>query len=186
MVCLLFFNCKKEENRKGNFIYVISAEEKENLAELKQRKIPPPPAAFYSYNNLIMDKRGSFYFYQKEYSPWHCIPSEKDTIPDFFNIKPIEIVKIPPKDVVDFIKQNVFNKNEMKRMLVIASQNDTINSNILLSILNQKQLKVFSIRRTTQEEDTVLKYKKNDKFYHYEEIKWDKSRILLPERESDL
>ena len=68
----------------------------------------------------------------------------------------------------------------MKRMLVIASQNDTIKNNALLFYLNENQLRSFSTRRTTQEEDTVLKYKKNNEFYNYEDIKWNQNRIILP------
>lgn len=180
IVCLLLLNCNSKESQKKNNPYVISIEKIKLLNELKKKNIPPPPSGYYSYNNLIIDQKDDFYFYQKEYTPWHCIPSESDTIPDFFNIKPIEIIKVPNNSIVDFIKQNVTNRNEMKRMLVIASQNDTIKNNALLSYLNENQLRSFSIRRTTQEEDTVLKYKKNNEFYNYEDIKWNQDRIILP------
>ena len=177
VVFLLLLNCNKKEEKTS---YVISIEKSKFLNELKKKNIPPPPSGFYSYNNLIIDQKGDFYFYQKEYTPWHCIPSERDTIPDFFNIKPIEIIKVPNNSIVDFIKQNVASKNEMKRMLVIASQNDTIKNKALLSYLNENQLRTFSARITTQEEDTVLKYKKNNEFYNYEDIKWNQNRIILP------
>lgn len=87
---------------------------------------------------------------------------------------------MPNNSIVDFIKQNVASKNEMKRILVIASQNDTIKNKALLSYLNENQLRTFSARITTQEEDTVLKYKKNNEFYNYEDIKWNQNRIILP------
>jgi hypothetical protein len=91
---------------------------------------------------------------------------------------------VPNNSIVDFIKQNVANRNEMKRILVIASQNDTIKNNALLSYLNENQLSSFSTRRTTQEEDTVLKYKKNnDEYYNSNSIKWDKTKIKLPKTE---
>ncbi|WP_426486557.1 hypothetical protein [Flavobacterium sp. 2] len=174
IICFLLLNCEK----KKNIPYLISVEKIKLLNDLKQKSIPPPP--FYSYNNLIIDQKGNFYFYQKDYTPWHCIPSEKDTIPDLFDIKPIEITKIPNSSIIDFIKQNVANKNEMKRILIIASQNDTIKDNSLISYLNENELRAFSIRRSTQEEDTVLKYKKNDEYYNYKNIKWDQNRIMLP------
>ncbi|OXA79895.1 hypothetical protein SAMN05444397_106115 [Flavobacterium aquidurense] len=181
VVFLLLLNCNKKEEKTS---YVISIEKSKFLNELKKKNIPLPPSGFYSYNNLIIDQKGDFYFYQKEYTPWHCIQSEKDTIPDFFNIKPIEIIKVPNNSIIDFIKQNVANRNEMKRMLVIASQNDTIRNNALLSYLNENQLRSFSTRRTTQEEDTVLKYKKkNDEYYNSDIIKWDKTKIRLPKTE---
>lgn len=181
VACLLLLNCNKKESQKENTsYYVISMEKRKLLTELKKKNIPPPPSGFYSYNNLIIDQKGDFYFYQKEYTPWHCIPSERDTIPDFFNIKPIEIIKVPNNSIVDFIKQNVENRNEMKRRLVIASQNDTIKNNALLSYLNQNQLRSISTRRTTQEEDTVLKYKKNNEFYNHEDVKWNQNRIIFP------
>jgi hypothetical protein len=183
VACIFLLNCNKKSQKENNS-YVISIEKNKLLNELKKKNIPPPPSGFYSYNNLIIDQKGDFYFYQKEYTPWHCIPSERDTIPDFFNIKPIEIIKVPNNSIVDFIKQNVANRNEMKRILVIASQNDTIKNNALLSYLNENQLSSFSTRRTTQEEDTVLKYKKNnDEYYNSNSIKWDKTKIKLPKTE---
>ncbi|KAF2327059.1 MAG: hypothetical protein REI96_03175 [Flavobacterium nitrogenifigens] len=176
MICFLFLNCDKKENAP----YLISIEKIKLLNELKKKNIPPPPPGFYSYNNIIIDQKGNFYFYQRESTPWHCIPSEKDTIPDFFDIKPIEITKIPNNTITDFIKQNVTSKNEMKRILIIASQNDTIKDKTLISYLNENELRAFCIRRTTQEEDTVLKYKKNNEYYSYKNIKWDQNRIILP------
>lgn len=180
IVCFLLCNCKEGENQQDNISYVISVENRKLLSELKKKKIPTPLSGFYSYNNIIIDQKGDFYFYQKEYTPWHCIPSEGDTIPDFFNISPIEIIKIPNNSIADFINQNVSNKNEMKRILIVASQNDTIKNSIILSFLNQNSLGHFEIRRTTQEEDTVLKYKKNNLYYNSENIKWDNERITFP------
>lgn len=38
------------------------------------------------------------------------------------------------------------------------------------------------VRRTIQEEDTVLKYKRNDEsYYSSDDIKWDKTKIKFPE-----
>lgn len=39
----------------------------------------------------------------------------------------------------------------------------------------------YFIGETTQEEDTVLKYKKNNESYYFENIKWDKTKIKFPE-----
>jgi len=171
MFCLFFYSCKKRENQQENTSYVISVEKRKLLNELKKKKTPLPPAGFYSYNNIIIDQKGDFYFYQKEYTPWHCIPFEGDTIPDFLNINPIEIIKIPNSSIIDFINQNVSNKDEMHRRLIVASQKDTIKNTAILSFLNQNSLRYFGIRKTTQEEDTVLKYKKNNQYYNSESIK---------------
>lgn len=68
----------------------------------------------------------------------------------------------------------------MHRRLIVASQKDTIKNTAILSFLNQNSLRYFGIRKTTQEEDTVLKYKKNNQYYNSESIKWDHERIVFP------
>ncbi|AOZ98710.1 MULTISPECIES: hypothetical protein [Flavobacterium] len=184
MICLLFWNCnKKKENKEVNILYIISEKDKKFLTHLQKQNIPPPLPEFYFHNQIIIDKNGDFYFYQKEAIPWHCIESETDTIPDFINLKPIEIIKIPNNSCVDFIKLNISNKAERQRQIIIASEKDTINNmnfNKILTFLNNSlssKIDAFKIRRTTQEEDTVLKYKKNNEYYFSDSIKWDKTKI---------
>lgn len=186
IVCLLFLSCSKKESNQELLTYIISKEDSKTSHELKTRKIPPPKTYFYSYNNFIIDKNNDFYFYQSDFVPMNCIQSEQDTIPILFNIEPIQIIKIPNNSVIDFIKANISNKIEFQRRLIIASQKDTIRNKTfheVFTFLNDSAsyyLKSFALRRTTQEEDTVLSYKKLSKYYNSDEIKWNKNKILFP------
>ncbi|GGE99341.1 hypothetical protein GCM10011518_05910 [Flavobacterium limi] len=74
-------------------------------------------------------------------------------------------------------------KDNFRNATFIASQSDTLTSKIFFDL--RKSLKYFIrdrdfciVRRTAQEEDTVLKYKRNDESY---DIKWDKTKIKFPE-----
>ena len=49
----------------------------------------------------------------------------------------------------------------------------------IISYEDQK-LQTYHVRKTTQEEDTILKYKKNGEYYDFENIKWDETKIKLP------
>lgn len=184
MICFFLLNCSKKEEKTAeqNFTYIISKENEKYLKELKIKEIPPPPPGFYGYNQIIIDKKNNFYFYQKEIIAWHCVTSETDTIPDFINLEPIEIIRIPNYSIIDFIKQNISNKDEKHAMLVLASQNDTIKNKDFKKVLNflndpTSKIKNFTVRKSTQEEDTVLKYKKSNKYYNSDAIKWDKTRV---------
>ncbi|KUJ63333.1 hypothetical protein AR687_04060 [Flavobacteriaceae bacterium CRH] len=185
MICFFLWNCDKKDEKttEQNFTYIISKENEKYLKELKIKEIPPPPSGFYGYNQIIIDKKNNFYFYQKELINWHCVVSPTDTIPDFINLEPKEIIKIPNYSVIDFIKENISNKDERHTMLVLASQNDTINNKDFKKILNflndqsKSKIRIFTVRKSTQEEDTVLKYKKRNKYYNSDDIEWDKTRI---------
>nr|WP_294783239.1 hypothetical protein [uncultured Flavobacterium sp.] len=191
-IFLIFLSCSKKESNQELYTYIISKEDTKITSELKKRKIPPPKTYFYSYNNFIIDKNGDFYFYQSEFVPMNCIQSEQDTIPILFNIKPIQIIKVPKNSIIDFIKTTISSKIEYQQRLIIASQKDTIRNkkfHEIFTFLNDSStyfLKSFAFRRTTQEEDTVLSYKKLNKYYNSEDIKWDQSRITLPFIKSNL
>lgn len=188
IICLFLLNCTKKEHRitEQNLPYIISQENEKFLQELKMKKIPPPPPGFYGYNQIIIDKNNNFYFYQKETIGWHCVTAETDTIPDFTDLEPNDIIIIPNNNVIDFIKQNVSSKDERHRMLVIGSQNDTIRNNDFKKIMTfindslKSKIRIFTIRKSTQEEDTVISYRVNNKYYNSNSIKWNEDRILFP------
>ncbi|PBJ13190.1 hypothetical protein [Flavobacterium sp. ACN6] len=187
MICFIFLNCsKKEENTTVKHKdYIISYEDRklQNYYDSLQKrnpKSPPPPRGFYSGNQLIIDNKGDYYYYQKEFMRYGCgtIPAS-DTVPHFIALKPNNIMKVPQAIIINFLSKNIPTKEEHKKILIIASQNDTIKNNLLFDYLNKKNIS-FLIRKTTQEEDTVLKYMKRNEIYKSENIKWDKDRITFP------
>ncbi len=184
IVCFLFLSCNKKEEKivVKNKSYIISYEDIKFSNYLKKKNIAPPPKGFYNQSQLLIDKKGHFYYYQKEHTGAICGTGlENDTLPHFINLQPKDIVKIPKGSINDFLSENILNKEERYRILIVASQNDTIKNTSFFNFINKNKLRAFEIRRTTQEEDTVLKYKLEDKYYYSpQDIKWDQNRITFP------
>ena len=188
MICLLVLNCaKKKETVIKNKPYIISSENRklkkysDSLKANGSKIVLPPTKGFYGESQLIIDKKGDLYYYQKEYIQIRCnYGHEKDTLPHFLNLKPKDIVKVPQKSLNDFISENILTKEKNRQILIIASQNDTIKNDYFLNFLKSNIIQTYYIRKTTQEEDTVFKHKKNGDYYDFENIKWDKTKIKLP------
>ncbi|WP_264536065.1 hypothetical protein [Flavobacterium sp. N1736] len=188
IICFFLLNCgKKEENVEiKNKPYIISYEDQKlqkyiDSSNKTNRKIFLPFKSFYGESHLIIDKKGDLYYYQQKYTGIDCgTGRENDTLPHFLNLQPKDILKIPETILTDLLLENILNKAENRRILIIASQNDTIKNTSFFNFINKNKLRAYEIRRTTQEEDTVLKYKKNNESYYPDEIKWDRTKIKLP------
>lgn len=185
MVCLLLLNCAKKEKKTviKNKPYIISHEDKELKKYYDSLAAPPPSTkgVFYGESQLIIDKKGNLYFYQKRHIQILCsYGSEKDTLPHFLDLQPKDIVKIPKKCLNDFLSENILTKEKRRQLLIIGSQNDTIKNPYFLDFLKSNIIQTYYIRRTTQEEDTVLKYKTNSDYYYSDSIKWDRTKIKFP------
>ncbi|WP_433834925.1 hypothetical protein [Flavobacterium anhuiense] len=187
MICFFLLNCIKKEEKviEKNKSYIISYENKkfkkysDSLQKNSDRVIFSSIKGFYCQNQLLIDKKGNLFFYQIEYIPRICSSSRGvESIPYLSNIVPIDLIQIPQSSLNDFLSLNILSKKKNEQRLIIASQNDTIKNMSIFSFINK--LEAYKIRRTTQEEDTILKYKKNNEFYNYEDIKWDQNRITLP------
>lgn len=192
LFCLSLLNCAKKDEKitVNNKPYVISHEDRElqkysdSLKRNKSKiKVMSTKGFCYGESQLIVDKKGDFFYYQNEYVQILCdYGYENDSIPYFLNLHPKDIVKIPPKSLNDFISENILTKEKRRQILVIASQNDTIKNEYLLNFLKSGIARTYYIRRTTQEEDTVLKYKNNSDYYYADSIKWDKTKIKFPKQ----
>lgn len=190
MICFLLLNCdKKKEKKKENTPYIISYEDKklqnyiDSLKENNSKTVVFPRKGFYGEHQLVIDKKGNLYFYQKEYFLELCsYGNENDTLPEFLRLKPKEIVLIPQKNLTDFLSENILKKEKDRQILIIASQKDTITNTSFFEFLKTKNIGTYFIRRTTQEEDTVIKYKNNDRehvCYYPDSIKWDRTKIKI-------
>lgn len=194
IICLLFLNCaKKEENTVvKNKDYIISYEDRklqnyvDSLKKSNSKTVAFPRKGFYGEHQLLIDKKGNLYFYQKEYIMITCsYGSEKDTLPEFLRLVPKDIVRIPQKNLTDFLSENILTKEKDRQILIIASQKDTIKNTSFFDFLKSKNIGTYVIRKTTQEEDTVLKYKNNyNKLLYYDpdSIKWDRTKIKFPSK----
>ncbi|MBB4800400.1 hypothetical protein HNP37_000439 [Flavobacterium nitrogenifigens] len=187
LICLLFLNCdkKKEKTVIKNKPYIISYENKELKRHYDSLAVRPPSTKgfFYGESQLIIDQKGNLYFYQKRHIQILCsYGSENDTLPHFLNLQPKDIVKIPKKCLKDFLSENILSKEKKRHILIIGSQSDTIKDPYFLDFLKSNIIQTYYIRRTTQEEDTVLKYKNNSDYYYSDSIKWDRTKIKLPNK----
>ncbi|MBO9583401.1 MAG: hypothetical protein J7574_04510 [Flavobacterium sp.] len=187
MLCFLLLNCAKKEEKAviKNKPYIISNEDKELEKYYNSLAVPPPSTKglFYGESQLIIDKKGNLYFYQKRYIQILCsYGSEKDTLPHFLDLQPKDIVKIPKKCLKDFLSENILTKEKRRQILIIGSQSDTIKNPYFLDLLKSNIIQTYYIRRTTQEEDTVLKYKANSDYYYSDSIKWDRTKIKFPSK----
>ncbi|WP_396169635.1 hypothetical protein [Flavobacterium sp.] len=193
----IFIGCNKKKSNDNAYLkkpFIISEFWKPILKYRKANRdtnsvypSPPPlPIAGFSYGNniFIIDKKTNIYYYQQEkINGFICGTGRiNDTIPEFINLKPENIIEIPKGCIDDFIKLNI-RKGERNR-INIASQLDTLTFDsyyIMMKAINntcnENDRDVYIVRRTTQEEDTVLKFVGNDKYYFPKEINWDKKRI---------
>ena len=179
---VLSLNCT-QKNVAVNEPYIIS--EQDRILASSQELLPPRPG-FYGLSNIIIDKKGDFYFYQRKYRMlWNCV-QEENALPEFIALEPKDLVHLPKNSIIDFLKCNTATEiKERKAALMIASQSDTIRSQEFLKLLdflqNTKEsgIALYNIRSSTHEEDIVLQFKSTNAAYNPDSIKWDKSRITL-------
>lgn len=157
---------------------------------MREKHNPPSPPPIpgwlvYGTNSFIIDNDSKIYYSQRKEIGTICLTNLpiEDTIPHFINLHPKDLIEIPVNFIDEFIKVNY--KNDFKNITFICSKKDTLKSKSFFALQNalkshSQKRDFYHIRRTTQEEDTVLEYKKNNKYYNSENIKWDKTRITFP------
>jgi hypothetical protein len=185
-------SCKKENIKKEYFI--ISQQDSINKSfnyEKDTNKIPPPlppPADFKWYSNVIfiMDSKNKVYIYQTESKINHKL-NESDFeydfgYPNYIELKPEHLVTFESEDFITFIKANndileLYSnaENRTNRFFYIASECDTVKNTAayeLEKLFKNGRRVNYMIRKTTEEENWVLKYKRSRKKYAPENIKW--------------
>ncbi|WP_269234509.1 hypothetical protein [Flavobacterium flavigenum] len=187
VICIFLSNCSKKENQKENIHYIISKESKGKITgnDTIPPNLPIPGWLVYGTNTFIINTDSTAYYFQNKGIGFICGTPNADIIPYFINLQPKDLIEISNKNLYEFIKLNY--KDNFRNATFIASQSDTLTSKIFFDL--RKSLKCFIrdrdfciVRRTTQEEDTVLKYKRNDEsYYSSDDIKWDKTKIKFPE-----
>ncbi len=187
LVCFFLLNCTKKEEVK-NEVYIISKAESDYKKMLKESKNlttpPPPPRGRFAYgsNNFIIDKDTNLFYFQQP-SFFICgTGAENDTVPRLMEFKKEDFIQIPRNSIREFVQLNL--KDGERNFTHIASQIDTLNFDLFFDLIHavnkpkiQKDSDSFIIRRTTQEEDTIIEYKKSGKSYYHSNIKWDTTRI---------
>ncbi|TDP03758.1 hypothetical protein [Flavobacterium sp. 245] len=187
MICLLFWNCAKKDKKivEKNKPYIISKENNRQI--INGDTVPPPPIPgflVYGTNTFIIDSDSTIYYFKRGDVGHICGNWDRgDTIAYFINLQPKDLTQIPTNSISNFIKSNY--KDHFRNMTFIASKSDTLKTKAYFDLVKAlksslKERDQYFMRRTTQEEDTVLKYKKNNQYYNSKNIKWDDKRISFP------
>ena len=183
---LIFLGCNKP--KEALEYYVISKQDSIN----KKSDVPPPPPPpqkfkWYSDIVFIMDSRNKVYIYQTENINRFVRDNRISKLifdynyPNYLGLKPENLITYNSNDFISFIKTNndIFglindNGNHVHKFLYIVSESDTVKNDalpLLARILRNDKVN-YIIRRTTEEENFVLKYKRNRKPYLPEKLNW--------------
>ena len=188
IICLFtVIACKKEIKEELPVFYtyeaMIAQREKQNDTSLP----PPPPShsSYYSAHNFIVDSLGSLYYFDYKTPFIPGCGTGHDTIypAKFINLKPGQLIKIPPSEIEKFVKRKILADTVSDNLILISvgCEKDTFHSQDLskVSELLNTKIRLFMCRRITQEESEVLNHKKRKIPYDYHLIKWDSVRTTF-------
>lgn len=175
-------SCKKETIKNKH--YVISNIDSISESWMKSAKVPPPLTPhnlkWYSDVVFILDS-SKVYAYQTERTHTGLSNDVDFEYPNYIGLNPEYLLTIDSENFVSFLENNndifgIFPDNSVQPIIYLASQTDTV-KNIALTKLweklkDSKSRTIFSVRRTTEEENIVLSYKKNNKELLPERVKW--------------
>lgn len=189
---LLLISCKKENAKKD--YYIISKQDSINKTfnfEKDSNKIPPPPPPplnlkWYSNLVFIMDSKNKVYVYQTENKIKYS-RNGNDIIydieyPNYIGLKPEHLLTFESEDFIRFIKTNndifeLYSNTEYRtnKFFYIVSDCDTVKNRAVYelekSFKNEHRIN-YLIRKSTEEENIVLEYKRKGQKYIPENIKW--------------
>ena len=181
----IVISCSQKSTR-SNDVYIVPKRQKPQFeSKPNEPPLPPPIQTYYLPSNFIIDSAGQAYFYQQQFGWMICGTGiEWNTPPEFIDLKPKDIVRVPINGITDFVKVNIMNLDSNDRRVAIASLKDTIKSEALtklFNLFNEPQNKInWTFRKATQEESIVLKFKELNWKYYSENIKWDSTKTRLP------
>ncbi|MBN1118171.1 MAG: hypothetical protein JXA77_13265 [Bacteroidales bacterium] len=191
---ILFFNSCIQSKPDAEY-YVISEHEYKpspgNDSIPPPPPPPPPPAHLEWYSDLVMifDTSDLIYLYQTECEFFRRGGIEQELAPRFIGLNPDHLVVLRSRYIMDFLhdNDNVFMLDKFyrykMRILHLASVSDTIKNPTFYAIRNkikdniEYRMVYCMIRRTTEEENTVLSFKKSGQDYNPKDWKWSENFI---------
>jgi hypothetical protein len=184
---ILFTTCTTKKSNSP-FSLVISGFNK-RINTSGQPEMPKHPFSYYGHYNFIFDTSGKIYFYQNEFdtSKKHKRVIDFDNqAPVYLGLTPDRLCIVPEMNILQFAKANFSQHSAKTKFLVISSVSDTINSDGLFTLLQLAKDTSFhlkiDIRRTTYEENLILKYKIANSFFDPNAIHWDSTEVLFLHR----
>lgn len=188
LVIFSFTCCKKEKVTEVNVeAYTVIPKQDSISKEIqKTNQVPSPiiPQEMKWYSDLvfIMDSKDKVFLYQTEVVASNEIADFK--CPNYIGLRPEYLTTIDSKDFVSFIKNNndIFgilrDERGISNFFYIASETDTIKNQALFDLNKalgkERGRSFYFLRKTTEEENVVLKFKRNQEDFIPENIKWSK------------
>ncbi|UPT69347.1 MAG: hypothetical protein M0D53_08915 [Flavobacterium sp. JAD_PAG50586_2] len=180
-------SCRNDAEKSTQKVeYVISKEDSIHKVWMKSNKVPSPliPKDMKHYLDIvfILDSK-KVYIYQTERNFNSAGNEIKYEYPNYLGLKPEYLLAIENKNFITFLKDNnslfgVFPEENIRGSFCIASETDTLKSeafdNLVEELEKTKSEAFYIVRRTTEEENVVLKYKRNNQDFLPEKINWSK------------
>jgi hypothetical protein len=186
-VTCIVISCSQDTQQNLNKTFIVPSDTIPVYNKSKSEIPPPPPPnrAYYFPSNFIIDTAGQVFFYPQP-PVWHDDGIRNwNAPPKFINLKPNDIILILDDNLEEFITHNILNLDSSKRYVAIAPVKDTITSiglaKMFIMCKEAKNHIRWKFRIATQEEVIVLDYKKRQANYSPDEIKWDSTKIIMPQ-----
>ena len=178
---MVFLASCSQPSKDKEFISIVSSFNKPK----NPKGIPPLSMPVYAPFNFILDTGGRVYYYQLQLGKPKCASGNDDYLtPPFIRLLPENIVQVSQSNIEDFIKDNIQFLDKDYKYVSISSSLDTVKSSPLKKLIDIFRDTTYGatylIRRTTQEEQIVLDYKKRQIYYDPNSVVWDSSRINFP------
>jgi hypothetical protein len=179
LLVILLSSCNRTAQRKTESVFILRPYplNKNHISGEPTRLSPYP---YYFDHNFIIDTGGAVYYFAREH---HEKVRGSDLIsdrpPDFINLQPADLVQVPVDGLEFFLQVNVLNQDRPRRLSTISIVKDSIQSKALFTIADIfiKNHVPWLYRKTTQEEDVVLRFKKMQTYYDYTSVHWDSTKI---------
>ncbi len=176
LVLMLLLGCSPKKEAEDSVYYIITHPD-----SLQQRSVddgpPPPPFAFYGYHNFILYD-SSRIFYHNKYVFYSCGMGIDFSKPPRLFLAPDNLTEITLSELPAFLKamKSRFRENEFRVYTNIASPTDTIRNpafGVIQAYFKTKGIKVFGVRRWTEEEAFATKAKVERSAYDPESAKFE-------------
>ncbi len=176
LLCMLIACGKHRSKSVAEKLYVITVEDSLTNLKWKAKRIPPPPTVFYGDYTFVLDADNKLYLHNKKHDII-CGTGLDNTKPPFIDLAPQDFKQVNQTDLTRFLA-NTDSVNKEKDFVIVASYADTIKGDApiypLVKCMTNSgiSLKWWRIRRITEEEKTVLAYRRRNRNYDPEEIAW--------------
>ncbi|WP_417356287.1 hypothetical protein [Flavobacterium sp.] len=144
---------------------------------------------FYSNHNFIIDSLNNIYYHYRleSYISVICATglAEGPFPAPYIQLQPERIIDVTD-NIETFLKSRVMDsiKNEEETYIFIGSQKDSFQSpavdQLFLNFNPDYRNRFILCRRTTEEENIVLQYKKSGEPYNPDTIKWNPDLTAIP------